>query len=381
MLNKPIYLDFAATTPVDPRVWAAMGQVFNDPIGFANPSSGQHSFGLAAKAYVDQARETLSFALKVAPKQIIWTSGATEANNLAIKGFALANQHRGRHLITVNTEHKAVLDCFSILAKQGFSITCLTVDDQGRVDPAQLAQALSDETILVSLMHVNNETGVIQDIAALAKIVHQHGARLHVDAVQALGKIPFDFAALDADLVSVTAHKIYGPKGVGALILRDDPRLKLVPLLHGGNQEKSLRAGTLAPHQLIGFAKAAELAVSELAINAEHIRVLNQQLLSLFAAIPQITLHSALASRVPHIVNVGVANVEGAVLAAELNRMVAVSNGSACNVNTEMPSHVLLAQGVSLAGAKASLRFSLGKMTTAQEITDAVNYLRFLLNK
>lgn len=379
MLNKPIYLDFAATTPVDPRVWACMGQVLTDPIGFANPSSWQHGFGLAAKAYVDQARETLAAALTVTPSQIIWTSGATEANNLAIKGFARANQDRGRHLIAANTEHKAVLDCFSDLVKQGFHVTYLTVDDQGRLDPGQLTQALRADTILVSLMHVNNETGVIQAIAALADIVHAHGARLHVDAVQALGKLPFDFTALKADLVSVTAHKVYGPKGVGALLLRDDPRLKVMPILHGGNQERQLRAGTLAPHQLVGFARAAELAVAELAANSAHISALNRQLITLLTEIPGISLHSAEALRVPHIVNVHVANIDGAMLMTEFNRYVAVSNGSACNVNTTMPSHVLLAQGVSLAHAKASLRFSLGKTTTAQEISAAVAYLRQLM--
>ena len=377
MLKKPIYLDYAATTPVDPRVAAAMMHVLSDPVAFANPSSLQHSFGQAANAYVEQARAQLAEALQVTPADIIWTSGATEANNLAIKGFALANQYRGRHLITLSTEHKAVLDCFSHLAKQGFSVTILPVKPNGLIDIEQLKRALRPETILVSVMAVNNETGVIQDIAAIADVVHAKGARLHVDAVQALGKIPFDWAC--ADLISVTAHKVYGPKGVGALIKRADPRLKLSPLLHGGNQEKGLRAGTLAPHQLIGFAQAASLAVSELKDNSQHIQALNQHLLKLLAIMPQVTLHSADAPRVAHIVNFSVSGVEGPLLSKQLNEYYAVSNGSACNVNTEQPSHVLLAQGVSLRLAKASLRFSLGKMTTAQELSAAVAYLKELI--
>ncbi len=379
MATSPIYLDYAATTPVDPRVTEVMIRVLRDPIAFANPSSTQHAFGLAAANQVAQAREQLAAALQVTAKGIIWTSGATEANNLAIKGFAYANSARGKHLITVVTEHKAVLDCFSALAKQGFRITLLPVNNQGFVDLEQLRQALTIDTLLVSVMAVNNETGVIQDIAAIAAIVHAHGARLHVDAVQALGKIPMTEIGQHADLFSITAHKIYGPKGVGALVLRDDPRLKLVPLLHGGNQEHALRAGTLAPHQLLGFAEAAELAVSEWAHNTAHIRALNQHLLAGFALLPQIAVHSWLAPRVPHIVNISVQGVDGETLSKAYNQCMAVSNGSACNVNTKQPSHVLLAQGIPLALAQASLRFSLGKMTTASDIEAALDYLRYLL--
>lgn len=298
---------------------------------------------------------------------------------MAIKGFAYANEHRGRHFITVSTEHKAVLDCYSHLAKHGFSVTLLSVDRHGLIDLAELKKALRPETILVSVMLVNNETGVIQDIEAIRAIVHAHGARLHVDAVQALGKIPLSLTTLGADLVSVTAHKIYGPKGVGALILRADPRLKIVALQHGGNQEQALRAGTLAPHQLIGFAVAAKWAVAELADNTRHIHALQQHLLTLLAKMPNITLHSAGAVKVPHIVNFSIANVEGQAFSAQFNQWVAVSNGSACNVNTKQPSHVLLAQGVALHLARSSLRLSLGKMTTIDEITLAIEYLAELM--
>jgi cysteine desulfurase len=372
-----IYLDYAATTPVDPRVIQVMHACLQDPLAFANPSSLQHAYGRHAHDKIESAREQLARALRVASADIVWVSGATEANNLAIMGFALANQHRGRHVITLKTEHKSVLDSYAALAKCGFRVTLLPVDGDGVLDLGHLRQALTPDTILVSVMAVNNETGVQQDISAIAELVHAHGARLHVDAVQAFGKMPLDLVQWGVDLASISAHKIYGPKGVGALYVKRDPRLKLQALSYGGAQERQWRAGTLATHQVCGFAAAAELAVQEPAL--AHIEQLNAHLQSLLATIPSIQIHSINAPRVPHILNCAVQGVEGQRLLARVNDAVAVSNGSACNVHTHQPSHVLLAQGVPLALAQASLRFSLGKMTTLEELNRAVAHLRAVL--
>lgn len=372
-----IYLDYAATTPVDPRAIAVMQACLQDPLAFANPSSLQHAYGRAAHDRVELARQQVATALRVMPADIIWVSGATEANNVAIIGFALANQHRGRHLITLKTEHKSVLDSYAALAKQGFRITVLPVNSDGLLDLNDLRQALTPDTILVSVMAVNNETGVQQDIPGIAELVHAHGARLHVDAVQAFGKMPLDLVQWGVDLASISAHKIYGPKGVGALYVKPDPRLKLQALSYGGSQERQWRAGTLAPHQLLGFGQAALLAAQEPKLS--HIEQLNTHLLSLLASIPQIQIHSIQAPRVPHIVNCAIQGVDGRRLLARVNEDVAVSNGSACNVHTPQPSHVLLAQGVPLALAQASLRFSLGKMTTIEELNRAVEHLAKVL--
>lgn len=374
-----IYLDYAATTPVDPRVIAVMQACLQDPVAFANPSSVQHAYGRAAHDRVEVARQQVAQALCVMPSDMIWVSGATEANNLAIIGFALANQHRGRHLITLKTEHKSVLDSYAALAKQGFRITLLPVNSDGLLDLDDLRQALTADTLLVSVMAVNNETGVQQDIPGIAELVHAHGARLHIDAVQAFGKMPLDLMQWGVDLASISAHKIYGPKGVGALYVKPDPRLKLQALSYGGSQERQWRAGTLAAHQLLGFGQAALLAAQEPALS--RIERLNTHLLSLLANIPQIQIHSIRAPRVPHIVNCAVQGVDGRRLLARVNECVAVSNGSACNVHTPQPSHVLLAQGVPLAVAQASLRFSLGKMTTLEELDRAVAHLAMVVQE
>lgn len=374
-----IYLDYAATTPIDPRVIQVMQTCLQDPQAFANPGSLQHAYGRQAHEKIELAREQLAQALRVAPADLIWVSGATEANNLAIMGYALANQHRGRHVITVKTEHKSVLESYAALAKLGFRITLLPVDGDGLLDLDELRQALTPDTLLVSVMAVNNETGVQQDISAIAELVHAQGARLHVDAVQAFGKMPLDWVQWGVDLASVTAHKIYGPKGVGALYVKRDPRLKLQALSYGGAQERQWRAGTLATHQVCGFAAAAELMAQEPAL--DHIEQLNAHLRSLLAPIPYIHIHSLNAPRVPHILNCAIQGVDGHRLLARVNDAVAVSNGSACNVHTHQPSHVLLAQGVPLALAQASLRFSLGKMTTLAELDRAVGHLTMVLQE
>lgn len=374
MLPEPIYLDYAASTPVDPRVAAVMLEVLQDPLAFANPSSVQHAFGQAALARIERAREQAAAALQVKASELIWLSGATEANNLAILGFALANQTKGKHIISVKTEHKAVLDAVSALAKQGFSVSLLSVDANGLMDIHELRQALRKDTILVSVMAVNNETGVVQDIAAIAEVVHQHGARLHVDGVQALGKMPLHFLKA-VDLASFSAHKIYGPKGVGFLYKKHDPRLRVQALLHGGNQEHGLRAGTLATHQIVGCALAVELAVQELPQRLRAVQMLRQHLERLLANIPELILHSQGAASVPHILNCAVPQASSQALARYYSQ-VAVSNGSACNVNTRQASHVLLAQGIPLNVAQNSLRFSLSHHTTMAELTQAVEGLR-----
>lgn len=379
-MSKSIYLDYAATTPVDPKVADAMRACLSAEGCFGNPGSSTHRYGWEAKERIDTAREQVAAGIKADPKTIVWTSGATEANNLAIKGYALAHQDRGRHIITAQTEHKAVLDVCGFLETQGFSVTYLKSCPDGLLSLASYKAAIRPDTILASIMLVNNETGVIQDIPEFAEIAHQHEFALHVDAAQAVGKIRVDVNALDADLLSLSAHKVYGPKGCGALYVRRRPRIKLQALIHGGGQELGLRAGTLATHQIVGMGEAFALADVKLPEDFRRIAGLQQQLWQGIAELPQIYRNGRVEDSVPHIVNISFAGVDGEALLMALQEL-AVSSGSACTSASMETSHVLRAMGVSDTLAHSTIRFSLGRYTTPAEIARAVALIKHHVDK
>ena len=370
----PIYLDYAATTPVDPLVLEAMLPFLQDQFG--NAASNTHGFGFAAKYAVDHAREQVATLLDADPRCITFTSGATESINLALQGVAMANRHKGNHIITCQTEHKATLDVCAFLEKQGFRVTRLPVDAKGQIDHAELEAALCADTILVSMMVVNNETGVIHDIARIADIVHEQGALLHVDAVQAIGKLPVSVKTLSVDLLSVTAHKIYGPKGVGALFVRRGrPKVTLQPLVYGGGHEHGLRSGTLATHQIVGLGKAFELAGQRVAQDAEHLTQCKHTFWQGIRDLPGVKINGDIHQGAAHMLNVCFEGIDGEALIMAL-RELAVSAGSACTSATIAPSHVLRAMGLSDQQAHSSLRFSFGRMTTMAEIESAIARIR-----
>ncbi len=370
-LLPPIYFDYMATTPVDEQVAASMHDYLTWRGVFANPAS-DHALAAPAQHAVETARAAVATAIGArSTTEIVWTSGATEANNLALQGVAQAYAGRGKHIVTCATEHKAVLACCAYLERQGFSITYLRPQADGLLDLAVLQAALRSDTVLVSVMHVNNETGVIQDIARIAALVHAQDALLHVDAAQSVGKIAVDVQQWDADLVSLCAHKSYGPKGIGALYVRKQPRVRLQALLYGGGQEHGLRPGTLPVHQIVGMGAAFALAQQRLVDEVPHIAALRDQLWQGLQRIPAVSLNGSLVQRVAHNVHVSVAGVDGQALRVALCDL-AVANGSACNAASTEPSHVLLAMGVDPVLAHASLRFSLGRFTTSQDITYAI---------
>jgi cysteine desulfurase len=378
-MKRPIYLDHAATTPVDARVAARMAEVLTDPRCFGNPASDSHEFGEAAASLVESARAQVAAAAGAKAREVVFTSGATESNNLAIWGVAQYYRDRGRHLITVRTEHKAVLDPCRELQRRGWSVTYLLPDRGGRLDPAQVAAALRADSVLVSVMHVNNEIGVIQDIAAIAALCAQHGARLHVDAAQSMGKCAVDFAASGADLMSLSAHKAYGPKGVGALLVSQAAAaaaaIQLAPLLYGGGQENGLRAGTLATHQVVGMGAAFELAAEMRAADGERIAGLQQRLWQGLVAIGGVMRNGDPLHAVPHLLNVSFEGVEGESLLAAVRDEIAVSTGSACTSATAEPSYVLRALGRDERMSESSLRFGLGRATTEAQIDAAIAVL------
>ncbi len=370
-MSLPTYLDYAATTPVDPRVIEQMVACLGKEGVFGNSASSTHIYGYQAKEKVEQARTQVATLINAEPREIIWTSGATESNNLAIQGAAFANQHRGKHIITCKTEHKAVLDVCGFLEAQGFAVTYLPVQANGQIDLNRLQQAIRSDTILISIMHVNNETGVMQDIAAISQIAHQHHIIFHVDAAQSVGKIPVDVKALDIDLLSISAHKIYGPKGVGALYVRHRPKVRLQPLIYGGGQEKGLRSGTLPTHQVVGFGAACRIATDELSTEAQRIAALKDALWQGISILPEIKRNGDPEHSVPGILNVSFAGVDGEALLMALQD-VAVSSGSACSSATMQVSYVLQALGLSVDLAQATIRFSLGRFTTEAEINQAI---------
>ena len=367
-----IYLDYAATTPVDPRVAELMWSYLGPEGDFGNPGSSTHAYGQRARQAVEQAREQVAALINADPREIVWTSGATESDNLALKGAlrALNGPKTGpaqRHLITCQSEHKAVLDTCRALEREGCRVTYLAPQADGRIDLASLEAALSDDTALVSLMHVNNETGVLQDIAAVGALTRPRGVLLHVDAAQSAGKIPIDVKAMQIDLLSLCGHKIYGPKGVGALYVGRRPRVRLEPLIHGGGQERGLRAGTLATHQIVGMGACCALAHAAMATEQQDIRVLREQLLTQLQTLDGVYLNGSATHAAPNILNLSFAGVDAEALLMELDD-IALSTGSACTSATAEPSHVLRSMGLSDARMHSSIRFSLGRFTRSQDI-------------
>jgi cysteine desulfurase len=377
-MSRPVYLDYAATTPVDPRVAAAMAQCLGLEGEFGNPASASHSFGDAARYRVETARAQVAASVGATPAEVVWTSGATEANNLAIFGVARYYREYGRHIVTASTEHKAVLDPCRELERRGWRVTYVAPDSGGVIHPDQVAAALQADTVLVSIMHVNNEIGVIQDIAGMAAVCAKHGgARLHVDAAQSVGKCAVDFRHLGADLMSLSAHKVYGPKGVGALLVsrrehEGRERVQLTALQFGGGQELGLRAGTVATHQVVGMGLAFALTLAALESEAERIAVLQERLWQGLASLGGTLRNGDAGHSVPHLLNVSFEGVEGESLLTAVRGQLAVSTGSACTSALREPSYVLRALGRDDILSESSLRFGLGRNTCERDIDTAV---------
>ncbi|WP_277809759.1 aminotransferase class V-fold PLP-dependent enzyme [Chromohalobacter canadensis] len=377
-MTSPVYLDYAATTPVDPRVAEVMARHLTLDGVYANPASRSHMPGWLAEQAVESARRQVADLIAADPREIVWTSGATEADNLALTGFMRANRARGRHLVTSRIEHKAVVDTALALEAEGFDVTWLTPGADGRVTPTQLNDAMREDTILVSLMAVNNELGSIHELAALAEVVHAAGAVFHVDAAQATGKIALDVNAMGIDLMSMSAHKTYGPKGVGALYVRRSPDIRIEALIHGGGHERGMRSGTLPTHQIAGMGEAFSLAADAQEADHTHGLAMRQRFLDGLAACEGVHCNTALDVSVPMIVNLAFDDVDGESLLMAL-RALAVSTGSACNSASVEPSYVLKAIGTDRIRALASIRFSFGRFTTEADIDTASAELRHAL--
>lgn len=374
-MRSPIYLDYAATTPVDPQVAKRMAECLTLEGNFANPASRSHLFGWQAEEAVEHARGQVASLLNCDAREIVWTSGATEADNLALKGVAQAKQLYGKHIVVSAIEHKAVLDPAHWLADQGFDVTFLTPDASGRVLPEQLAEVLRPDTILVSLMQVNNELGTVNDIVALGALCRANGTLFHVDAAQSVGKLPLDMQTMPVDLLSLSAHKFYGPKGIGALYVRRAPEVKVIAQVHGGGHERGMRSGTLATHQCVGMGLAAELAGAQLVEESQRIAGLRDRLWQGIRDLPGVSLNGHPKERVCGILNVAFAGQDGETLLMAL-RDIAISTGSACTSASVEPSFVLKAIGLPDELAHASLRLSIGRFTTEQEIDFAVGHIR-----
>lgn len=374
MSHRPIYLDNHATTPVDERVLAAMLPYFTEHFG--NPSSINHVYGWETEAAVKKSREILATALNATPEEIVFTSGATEANNLAIKGVAEAYFQKGQHIITVATEHSAVLDPCKYLQTLGFEITILPVQKDGLIDLNELEKAFRSDTILVSVMAANNEIGVLQPLVKIGEMCRERGVIFHSDAAQAIGKIPLDVQAMQIDLMSLTAHKVYGPKGIGALyVRRRNPRVQLAPQQHGGGHERGMRSGTLYTPQIVGFGKAVEIAVQTQAAENQHLTQLRQRLWEQLSVLEGIHLNGHPTQRLAGNLNISVEGVDGAALLLGLQPIMAVSSGSACSSTTTAPSHVLTALGHSEQLAYASVRFGIGRFNTVEEIERVAEHM------
>jgi cysteine desulfurase len=369
----PIYMDYGATTPVDPRVVDAMIPWLREHFG--NPASRSHAWGWEAEEAVEKARVEVARLIGADPREIVWTSGATESNNLAIKGAANFYQSRGKHLITIKTEHKAVLDTTRELERQGFEVTYLDVQEDGLIDLDVLKAAIRPDTILISVMFVNNEIGVIQDIPTIGALCREKGIVFHVDAAQATGKVEIDLTTLPVDLMSLASHKSYGPKGIGALYVRRKPRVRLEAQMHGGGHERGLRSGTLPTHQIVGMGEAFRIAREEMATELPRIQALQQRLLDGLKDIEQVFINGDLTRRVPHNVNASFNYVEGESLIMGI-KGIAVSSGSACTSASLEPSYVLRALGRSDELAHSSLRMTIGRFTTEEEIDYAVSLLK-----
>ncbi|MDR1227951.1 MAG: IscS subfamily cysteine desulfurase [Azoarcus sp.] len=377
-MKLPIYLDYSATTPVDPRVTQAMIPWLTERFG--NPASRSHAFGWEAEAAVEEARENVAALVGAEPREIIWTSGATESDNLAIKGAAHFYREKGRHIVTVKTEHKAVLDTVRELEREGYAATYLDVRENGLIDPDAFRAALRPDTSVASVMLVNNEIGVIQPIGEIGAICREKGIVFHVDAAQATGKVAIDLKNLPVDLMSFSAHKTYGPKGVGALYVRRKPRARLEAQMHGGGHERGLRSGTLPTHQIVGMGEAFRLAREDMADELPRIRALRDRLLAGISGIEATCINGDMEHRVAHNLNVSFAYVEGESLMMSI-KDIAVSSGSACTSASLEPSYVLRALGREDELAHSSIRFTLGRFTTAEEIDYAVELLKTRIGK
>jgi cysteine desulfurase len=377
-MKKPIYLDYSATTPVDPRVAAKMIPYLTEHFG--NPASRSHAFGWETEKAVEEARAEVAALVNCDPRELVWTSGATESINLALKGAAHFYKDKGKHLVTVKTEHKATLDTMRELEREGFEVTYLDVKPNGLLDLERFQAALRPDTILVSVMYVNNEIGVIQDIAAIGEICRSRGIVFHVDSAQATGKLPIDLAALKVDLMSFSAHKTYGPKGVGALYVRRKPRVRIEAQMHGGGHERGMRSGTLPTHQIVGMGEAFRLARLEMATDNERIRMLRDKLRQGLSEIEETYVNGDMERRVPHNLNVSFNFVEGESLIMAI-KDVAVSSGSACTSASLEPSYVLRALGRNDELAHSSIRFTVGRFTTEEEIDYTVELVKAKIAK
>ena len=379
-LKLPIYLDYSATTPVDPRVAAKMAECLTNEGNFGNPASRSHAFGWQAEAAVEEARAHVAALVNANPKEIIWTSGATESDNLAIKGAAHFYSKKGKHIITLKTEHKAVLDTCRQLEREGFEVTYLEPESDGLLDLEKLKAAIRDDTVLISVMHVNNEIGVIQDIQAIGEIAREHKVIFHVDAAQSPGKAPIDLNTMKVDLMSFSAHKTYGPKGIGALYVRRKPRVRIEAQMHGGGHERGMRSGTLPTHQIVGMGEAFRIAKEEMAAENERIRMLRDRLLNGLQDIEEVYINGDLDHRVPHNLNMSFNFVEGESLIMAL-KDIAISSGSACTSASLEPSYVLRALGRDDELAHSSLRFSIGRFTTTEDIDYAIDTIKKAVSK
>ena len=377
-MKLPIYMDYSATTPVDPRVAEKMIPYLTEKFG--NPASRSHAFGWEADAAVELAREQVAALVNADPKEIVWTSGATESNNLAIKGAAHFYQGKGKHIVTMQIEHKAVIDTVRELEREGFSATYLDPEPSGLLDIEKFKASLRDDTVLVSIMLVNNEIGVIQDIAAIGEICRSRGILFHVDAAQATGKVVIDLQKLKVDMMSFSAHKTYGPKGIGALYVRRKPRVRLEAQMHGGGHERGMRSGTLATHQIVGMGEAFRIAQAEMGAENERVRMLRDRLMAGLTDMEEVHLNGDLEQRVPHNLNLSFNFVEGESLIMAI-KDVAVSSGSACTSASLEPSYVLRALGRSDELAHSSIRFTVGRFTTVEEVDYVIALMKSKIDK
>ncbi|MFC3025010.1 IscS subfamily cysteine desulfurase [Vibrio zhugei] len=379
-MKLPIYFDYSATCPVDTRVAEKMVHYMTMDGNFGNPASRSHRYGWQAEEAVDTAREQIADLLNADPREIVFTSGATESDNLAIKGAAHFYGKKGKHIITVKTEHKAVLDTCRQLEREGFEVMYLTPETNGLIDLAKLEAAMREDTVLVSVMHVNNEIGVIQDIEAIGELCRSHKIVFHVDAAQSVGKLPIDMQNLKVDLMSISGHKIYGPKGIGALYIRRKPRIRLEAQMHGGGHERGFRSGTLPTHQIVGLGEACRIAKEDMQKDFDHALVLRERMLDGLKDMEAVTVNGDLEQRLPHNLNISFAFVEGESLLMSL-KDIAVSSGSACTSASLEPSYVLRALGLDDELAHSSIRFSFGRNTTEEEVDHAVKQIREAVTK
>ena len=379
-VQTPIYLDYLSTTPADPRVVDVMSACLSTEGVFGNPASRSHVFGWKAEEAVEDARNHVAELINADPREIVWTSGATESDNLAIKGVAHFYHKKGKHIITSKIEHKAVLDTCRQLEREGYDVTYLDPDERGLTTPEMISAALREDTILVTVMHANNEIGVVNDVAGIGEVCRASGVLLHVDAAQSTGKVPLDMETMKVDLLSMSAHKMYGPKGVGALYVRRKPRVRLEAQMHGGGHERGMRSGTLATHQLVGFGEAARIAREEMAAESDRLSALRQRFWDAISDIPEVHINGDRNQRLPGALNVSFAFVEGESLIMSL-RDLAISSGSACTSASLEPSYVLRALGLNDELAHSSLRFSFGRFTTEAEVDHAARSVRHAVEK